>query len=65
MDMAVNEMPDSGRTILTDSRVCAMRVHRDVKRFSGSRGIRSLGLPEYWAFSALVIVDVRGGLQET
>jgi len=67
MDMAVNEMPDSGRVILTDSHNGAMRVYRDGKRLSGSReyGLAAFGLPEYWAFFAFRIVDVHGGLQET
>jgi hypothetical protein len=51
MDMAVNELPDSGRAILTDSRGGAMCVRRDAKRFSGSRksGLDSFDLAEYWA----------------
>jgi hypothetical protein len=68
MDMVVNELPDSGRAILTDSRCGAMRVLRDGKRFSDSRksgSISSFDLAEYWAFSAFRLVDVNGGLQET
>jgi hypothetical protein len=68
MDMAVDEMPDSGRNILYDSRGGATRVHHDGKLLSGSRGNPawgSFGLPEYWDFSVFRIVDVHGGLQET